>query len=102
MKPPRPPRESSVEAAVVRHCRARGLYCRKFKSPSNNGVPDRIICGGGRVMFLELKREKLGRTTALQDYEIGLLTKAGMHAIVAYGRDNAIEAIDDFFLPEGV
>lgn len=48
-------RESTVEAALVKECRLRGLPCLKL-TPSSPGVPDRLIVarGGGHV-FVEVK-----------------------------------------------
>lgn len=92
----RPVKESTIEAGVVRHCKRRGLYCRKLTSPSSSGIPDRLICKDGKVLFLELKREKQ-KPTALQNYEIGLLVKAGMYATWTDNLVDAITIIDDWF-----
>ena len=48
--------DAKIEKAVVAYCRRRGLYTRKFARPAHRGVPDRVICGRGKVLFLELKR----------------------------------------------
>ena len=48
-------RESTVEAALVRECRLRGLACLKL-TPSSPGVPDRLIlAAGGRHFLVEVK-----------------------------------------------
>lgn len=48
-------RESTVEAALSRECRLRGLRCLKI-TPTQPGVPDRLILtrGGGHY-FVEVK-----------------------------------------------
>jgi hypothetical protein len=61
--------EKQIEKKVVDYCRKRGFLCYKFSSPANRGVPDRIIIGKGKVLFLELKR-KGEMPTALQFREI--------------------------------
>ena len=48
-------RESTVEAALVRECRLRGLQCLKL-TPATPGVPDRLIVArGGAHTFVEVK-----------------------------------------------
>ena len=48
-------RESTVEAALVRECRLRGLCCLKL-TPSSPGVPDRVVVARGGVhVFVEVK-----------------------------------------------
>ena len=47
--------ERTVEHAL-KHCVEKaGGVCYKFTSPSNAGVPDRIVVLRGRVVFVELK-----------------------------------------------
>ena len=49
-------RESAIEAYLVRRCKAEGILCFKFVSPSHRGVPDRLlIFPHGLVTFVELK-----------------------------------------------
>lgn len=48
-------RESTVEAALVRECRLRGLCCLKL-TPTSPGVPDRLVLArGGAHVFVEVK-----------------------------------------------
>lgn len=48
-------RESTVEAALSRECRLRGLCCLKI-TPTQPGVPDRLILTrGGGHLFVEVK-----------------------------------------------
>lgn len=48
--------ESKIESAVCRHAESRGCYVRKFSSPTNAGVPDRLfITPLGKVFFIEFK-----------------------------------------------
>lgn len=73
-------RESEIEARVVRHAKRRGCLCYKWSSPSQRGVPDRIIIApSGRVLFLELKRPG-EQPSPLQFHEIQKLKKQKCHA----------------------
>lgn len=47
--------EAKLEAAVRKWATEKGWYCRKFTSPSNRSVPDRLFLKDGRVVFIELK-----------------------------------------------
>lgn len=91
------PSESQIEAKLVAYCRERGLLTFKFSSPAHRGVPDRIIIGKGRVMFLELKK-KGKRPTALQEHVGKQMIEAGVHWTWADSFANARAAVEDFFL----
>ena len=69
--------ESKLESRVVKLCRKLGLLTYKFSSPSQRGVPDRVIMGGGKVFFLELKKAGC-KPTALQKRELKRITQAGI------------------------
>lgn len=71
-----PMRESAVEAALVRHARAQGIWTRKFSSPAHAGVPDRIFMYNGKVLFMEVKRPG-EKPTKLQLYELEQIKAAG-------------------------
>lgn len=48
--------ESKIEKAVKKYAKSKGCYVRKFKSPSQRGVPDSLfISTTGRVFFIEFK-----------------------------------------------
>jgi len=80
--------ESKLESRVVKLCRKLGLLTYKFSSPSQRGVPDRVIMGWGIVFFLELKKAGC-KPTALQKREIKRISEAG---IPADWVDNFIDA----------
>ena len=75
MKPP--PLEKEIEKKICDYAKSKGCYVRKFVSPNNRSVPDRlIIAPGGAVGFLEIKREGCKPTPA-QLAELELLRKQG-------------------------
>lgn len=49
-------KESTVEDCLRKRVKAAGGKAYKFKSPGNNGVPDRIVLlPGARIAFVETK-----------------------------------------------
>lgn len=93
--------ESDLERRLVAHCLSRGLLTYKFTSPAHRGVPDRIICGGGKVLFLELKApgKKIGR---LQQREIERLRSAGLFANWADDLTSAKQIVHEVFDEESL
>ena len=60
--------EKEIEQKLVALVKKHGGRCEKWVCPGWGGVPDRIvILPGGKVMFVETKRPKGGRYSALQD-----------------------------------
>ena len=63
----------------------------KFTSPGNDGVPDRIaVLPGGRVWFVELKREG-EKPTAIQKWQMEQLRKMGCNVALITGKQEAID-----------
>ena len=93
--------ESILEKQVVELCKRRGLLTYKFVSPANRGVPDRIITGCDRVLFLELKA-KGRKPSGLQLREIARIKMAQTcsWSVTADWVDNyetAADTIQNFF-----
>jgi hypothetical protein len=73
-------KEATIEKYLYDQCKARGYCCYKFVSPAQPGVPDRVVIGRGRVLFIELKRP--GRKpTPLQAHHINEIQRNGGCAI---------------------
>ena len=92
-------RESTIERKLVAYCKAKGLLCYKFSSPAHRGVPDRIILGQGKVLFLELKATGC-KPSALQLREIERIRVAGVGAAWCDSEDLGKEAINSWFFGE--
>lgn len=78
--------EAMVENHLVRKAKARGWKAFKFVSPGNSGVPDRIVVGNGRVVFVELK-SPVGKLSELQKKMIAQLKELGAEVHVCYGKE---------------
>lgn len=75
-------RESSLELALVRHVADLGGRAYKFSSPSQRGVPDRlVVLPSGRVIFVELKAPTK-KPTRLQQHIHGQLRALGHTVLV--------------------
>ncbi|MFC8125499.1 VRR-NUC domain-containing protein [Streptomyces sp. NPDC057302] len=48
-------RESTIENYLLSQCRAHGILCLKFVSPTRAGVPDRIVVAPRSTVFVEVK-----------------------------------------------
>lgn len=92
-------KESELERKVAEYCRKNGLLTYKFVSPSSRGVPDRIIIGKDRVMFLELKQAGK-RPTPMQYRELRRIHEhGGMHVAAMWADDyqTAVALIEGVF-----
>lgn len=84
-------RESAIEKKLALGIKGLGGECFKFVSPSNVGVPDRIVILGGRVVFVEVKTDA-GRLSEIQKWQIARMRKSGADVRVLYGQ----KGVDDF------
>ncbi len=75
------PLEKTIEARVCAHAKRRGWYSRKFVSPGNRSVPDRIFMRDGDMFFIEFKR--LGRkATEAQKHEHTKIRAEGFNVFI--------------------
>ena len=82
-------RERDIESSLRRQVEKMGGKFMKFTSPGNDGVPDRIaILPGGRVWFVELKREG-EKPTAVQKWQMEQLRKMGCNVALITGKQEA-------------
>ena len=73
-------KESNIEKAVSKYAREKGCYVRKFKAPSNRGVPDKLFLSPhGKVFFIEFKAPGK-EPTDLQAREIREINNRKGHA----------------------
>lgn len=75
-------REKDIERHLRKEVEKLGGKCRKWRSPQNNGVLDRIVqLPGGRVFFVELKAPN-GTLSPQQERELLWLGLNGFEALV--------------------
>ena len=49
--------EGTIENYLIKKATENNCLCYKFVSPGKRGVPDRIVIGKGKTIFVELKSE---------------------------------------------
>ena len=77
--------EKDVEQRLRTTVEAHGGRCLKWVCPGWSGVPDRIILlPGGRIFFVETKRPKGGKPSALQLKWKQWLTDLGFTVLHVY------------------
>lgn len=87
--------EKDIEKKIVAYAKSRGCLVRKFTSPSQRAVPDRIIVTPhGVVGFLEVKRPG-NKPTPLQYREMELLADNGAKVEWHDDVEEAKKFIDD-------
>lgn len=75
--------EVNIERKLREAATLKGCLVYKFVSPGMAGVPDRIIIApGGVVYFIETKRPKGGRLSAIQKYHRDRISRQGGHVRV--------------------
>ena len=74
-------RESKIERKVSEYAKLEGWLCRKYTSPGNKGVPDRIFFKDGQTVMVEFKSEE-GKLSAAQKVQIKLHREHGMQVEV--------------------
>ncbi len=89
---PSPMRESQIEKYLAKRCKQESIYCRKWASPGQRGVPDRILLHKGKWYAVELKAPGK-KPTKLQLHEHVTIRK---HDGLVYVIDSKEDV--DFFL----
>jgi hypothetical protein len=80
--------EKKLERRCTDVAKTHGWWTRKFSSPSNRGVPDRIFIKEGMVWFIEFKAPGK-KPTPLQAHEMQEIANHGGHVF-------ALDNVEDF------
>lgn len=87
--------EKEIERKLVDLVKRYGGRCEKLVNVGFAGFPDRtLLLPGGKIMFVELKRPKGGRYSALQDKWRDWLRALGF----SYWRIKNLEELETFEL----
>lgn len=86
--------EGYVENYLKTQAEKQGFLCQKFVSPSNSGVPDRVLIGYGKTIFIETK-SKDGKLRVLQEKIIEIMRKHGAIIYVANTRPQVLEILNE-------
>lgn len=86
--------EGIIESYLETQSKNRNILCFKFVSPGNKGVPDRILIGNGKTVFVELKAPG-EKPRPLQKYVINKMRKAGADVRVADTKEKVNAILKD-------
>lgn len=90
--------EKDVERKLRKAVEAYGGKCLKWVCPGWSGVPDRLVLlPGGRAVFVETKRPKGGRLSALQIKWGVWLTELGFRYETVWDKED-LEIFKDIYL----
>lgn len=87
--------EGIIEGYLERKAKANGFLCYKFISYGTRGVPDRVLIGNGKTIFVECKAPE-GRLRKQQEIRIREMRKHGALVEILYTR----QQVDQFFESE--
>ena len=90
-------RESQVEQYFKKKAEQHGWLCYKFTSPSNAGVPDRLIIKDGHTIYVELKAPNQ-TPRKLQQAVFRKMREHGATIVVLDSKP----AVDTFFQEENI
>lgn len=89
-------REKSIEERLRDEVKKIGGAAFKLSAAVDAGMPDRLVClPGGRVIFVETKRPKGGRLSALQKYRHKALRLMGFDVRVINTTDAVMKFIEE-------
>lgn len=97
--------EGKVENYLIKQSENRDFLCFKFTSPGHKGVPDRVVIGKDKVIFVELKSEN-GHPSKQQKFVIKKMRDRGADVRLCFTKEevdalmNEFDQLPDFTPPE--
>lgn len=86
--------ENKIESYLRKQSLIHNFDCYKFISPGNNGVPDRIVIGNGKTVFVETKSET-GSLRELQQEVTNDMRSKGAIVYTAHTKEEVDDIIND-------
>lgn len=88
--------EKTLEERFVKRIKQRGGIAYKFVSPSNAGVPDRIVLlPQGKIGFVEVKSPEGGKLSRLQEHTLNKLRLLGFKCFILRDKSEIDKVIDE-------
>lgn len=84
--------EAYVEDYLRDEAKKNDILCYKFTAPGIRGVPDDLLIGNNKVVFVETKSEN-GTLSAIQEKRIKEMKKHGATVFVCYTREEVDRVI---------
>ena len=92
-------KEVSIEDGFCAYAKTQGCLPFKLIILNRRGWPDRsVLCPGGKVLFIEFKRDKNSKPSANQVGVRTKLEKLGFTYHVCWDLEDAKALLDDFLL----
>lgn len=85
-------KEQDIQRKIIKFLESRGVWCCKVITATRAGIPDIICCIDSKLVAIEAKRHG-GHPTALQQYELEKIVKAGGVGIVAHSVEEVREKL---------
>lgn len=93
--------ERYIEQYLVKKIKSIGGLCYKFVSPSNIGVPDRIIFYKGKTYLVELKANSVyAKLSQMQHYQISKLMQQAIPVEVINSTQRVDEFVNEIYKPD--
>ena len=89
--------ERDVESRLVDLARKAGGECVKCIPDQKVGMPDRVLMlPGGVLVWVELKKPKGGKVSAIQKHRHKQLRELGQHVEICWSKEDAQAIIDKY------
>lgn len=85
--------EGAIETYMRETALEMGFLFNKFQSPSQNGVPDRVVIGYGHTFFVELKKSNEEEPREQQKIVINRMIDHGAEVFVIGTKEDAYKLL---------